>query len=594
MFQTTHKMRVPLEKEPHKSGKTHNEELVIKVEEEDILGASKESQSGEEEYFCETEGSSITQGQEYSKSFTQEECLTPSKESQSGENEYRETDGSSNSFNEIKSHFAEGEYITYICDIETCSESFARKEDLMLHKQSHYGEGRYFCTAEGCSMSFPQRGTLNRHLKIHSGERPFICDAEGCSKSFKIKISLKRHQKIHSDERAYVCDIEGCSKAYNTSGSLYQHKQTHSGKRPYICDIEACGKSFSQNETLKRHQKIHTGKKEYICAVETCSKPFTQKEHLLRHEMVHSGERPYICDSKGCTKTYTQKIGLIQHQKIHSGYRPYVCDFLRKKKKRGKIVTLVCSKSFTEMSYLNRHKRTVHRCEMPYSCDTCPKIFADYDSLRQHKYKCLQGEEDPLLILEMFEPQSNHQEEMEEKKEGVNDLFSHLPQGHQEEMAEEVDGDINDLFYHMPKYHEDLVTGLDSDWPLAWVKKEAESEKLRQIMTNSRESERHELFLDPQQQELRKCKSYTKLHKMANSKFTHLFGPEMEEDVMMFLEKEVFEKQILQSDTDESLKVMVAQGPHVVFNYVSLVLFPEVFTSWVKSCLLYTSPSPRD
>ena len=54
-------------------------------------------------------------------------------------------------------------------------------------------------------------------------------------------------------------------------------------------------------------------------------------------------------------------------------------------------------------------------------------------------------------------------------------------------------------------------------------------------------------------------------------------------NILQFLEKEVFENQINKVYTDERLKIMVSQGTHIAFNYSSLVLFPEVFTSWVRS-----------
>ena len=59
--------------------------------------------------------------------------------------------------------------------------------------------------------------------------------------------------------------------------------------------------------------------------------------------------------------------------------------------------------------------------------------------------------------------------------------------------------------------------------------------------------------------------------------------PEITRNILEILEKEVFEKQINKVYTDERLKTMVSWGTPVAFNYSSLVLFPEVFTSWVRS-----------
>ena len=92
--------------------------------------------------------------------------------------------------------------------------------------------------------------------------------------------------------------------------------------------------------------------------------------------------------------------------------------------------------------------------------------------------------------------------------------------------------------------------------------------------------------MDPKQQEMSNYITKPKLHKMANSSFTDIFARrkhEVDRCVIQFLQKDVFEKQVNKSDTDERLKMMMDQGTHIVFNYVSLVLFPEVFTSWVRS-----------
>ena len=88
----------------------------------------------------------------------------------------------------------------------------------------------------------------------------------------------------------------------------------------------------------------------------------------------------------------------------------------------------------------------------------------------------------------------------------------------------------------------------------------------------------------PSQHELRH--SIPKLQKMANSNFIELFAKnihEMDTTVMQFLKNGVFEIQLHKPETDKRLKKMAKEGGHITFNYVSLVLFPEVFTSWVRS-----------
>ena len=46
---------------------------------------------------------------------------------------------------------------------------------------------------------------------------------------------------------------------------------------------------------------------------------------------------------------------------------------------------LSCNKTFSSISALNKHKRTIHTDEKPFSCDICKLKFREKGNLVKHK-----------------------------------------------------------------------------------------------------------------------------------------------------------------------------------------------------------------
>jgi len=144
----------------------------------------------------------------------------------------------------------------------------------------------------------------------------------------------------------------------------------------------------------------------------------------------------------------------------------------------------------------------------------------------------------------------------------------------------EVEPNIEDL----NEEHRQLVAGLADSWPLEWVKRKSEKEKLKKILLMRKKSWRHEAFMDKKQHI---CRDFIpKLVRCSNSSFIDIFGKRkymIDRDVRITLLETVFNKMTKKKDFDPRLTKLLTQSKDYGRDYVTLVLFPEVFISWVDS-----------
>ncbi|XP_046404893.1 zinc finger protein 260-like [Ischnura elegans] len=238
-----------------------------------------------------------------------------------------------------------------------CTDSFAQKRDLTVHKLTHAGGKTYSCST--CRKPFTRRGHLDIHSRTHAVEKPFICKV--CSKSFSRKDILYAHVRKHPGERPYSCNV--CEKSFSIKSNLVRYVRTHTGKKPFSCDV--CEMSFSDKSTLVRHVRRHAGEKPFSC--DECEKSFLWKSDLVRHVRTHTGEKTFSC--RICEKSFTEKSNLKRHSRKHTGEKPFSCS--------------ECEKSFSDKSTLVRHVRT-HTGDKPYSCSICGKCFTRRCHLKSH------------------------------------------------------------------------------------------------------------------------------------------------------------------------------------------------------------------
>ena len=141
----------------------------------------------------------------------------------------------------------------------------------------------------------------------------------------------------------------------------------HEGKS-YPCHL--CNIKFTRKETLKNHvSKIHENLKpvkNYRCSQcdHVWSSPYLLKNHF---DAVHSGTKNFKCEI--CAKSFAILSYLTKHKStIHSKTRTE-CD--------------LCGIPVVE-EYLEQHKYLKHTARQKIECHICHKQFQSKDSLRNH------------------------------------------------------------------------------------------------------------------------------------------------------------------------------------------------------------------
>ncbi len=71
---------------------------------------------------------------------------------------------------------------------------------------------------------------------------------------------------------------------------------------------------------------------------------------LKRAEKEANDERPFACSHPGCDRRFRQKIHMNRHIRIHTKEQPFVCN--------------VCTRTFSQISSLERHMRVIHTALM--------------------------------------------------------------------------------------------------------------------------------------------------------------------------------------------------------------------------------------
>lgn len=126
-----------------------------------------------------------------------------------------------------------------------CGESFAEKDDLVLHAMSHNEKGPSNVSDRRCGYClavFDTRKELHVHITdTHDGQPLYRCSV--CEKTYEKWSNLDVHEATHRADKPYLCDL--CGKSFKHSNNLRGHKRTHldeATKKRHVCDV--CGSAF--------------------------------------------------------------------------------------------------------------------------------------------------------------------------------------------------------------------------------------------------------------------------------------------------------------------------------------------------------------
>ena len=245
-----------------------------------------------------------------------------------------------------------------------CTDTFHDLIDLGIHLNNEHDRqvGVYQCPA--CPTTCPCNTKLKVHIESAHLSKKVNCPE--CSKAISLH-SLRSHLKVHRD------------------------RETNKLEKPFKCDecdYSTHAKRYLQAHFSKCHKKDNY---QYLC--DECDKRFEFPSQLSNHkESKHEGLRPLVCEKCGKGFPKVAKSTFEQHVKGCGALK----DKTRKvwyKKADEVFQCSICDKNFPiECHYINHYKEA-HDCLPPsyedkdlISCDKCPKVFSNKQSLASHKY----------------------------------------------------------------------------------------------------------------------------------------------------------------------------------------------------------------
>ncbi|XP_033208144.1 zinc finger protein 726-like [Belonocnema kinseyi] len=245
----------------------------------------------------------------------------------------------------IKEEFTEIEHSNE--DILEIKEEVIEDQEITGQKQ-HKEYGSKWCTLyikENAHLSVSNKLPSHKEHTIQESEqepkKKYKC--EKCALSYTLKSNLYRHKKFECDVipqfRCKFCDKRFKQKCHMTTHVDQVHQKTHvdqvhqktSPKKSvlsYKCDI--CFRSYSWLVSLNRHKRSEHAavKPQFIC--DLCGYKSNRKSNLVKHMTSRHSQMlksRYKCDK--CSRSYTWLSALNRHKRTkHSAVKPqFICDY---------------------------------------------------------------------------------------------------------------------------------------------------------------------------------------------------------------------------------------------------------------------------
>jgi predicted nucleic acid binding AN1-type Zn finger protein len=159
-----------------------------------------------------------------------------------------------------------------------------------------------------------------------------------------------------------------------------------------MCD--ECDYKTNEKTNLNRHIKI-VHKKEMPFSCDHCPRRFSCKSNLQKHK-------------KRNTCGVIESIGDVNDNKNISDIKiertlEYLEQTLEIKKESNPLSKkYMCDECDYKTNYntdLNKHIKTIHKKEMPFSCDHCPKRFSSKGNLNQHNRRNTCRVKESIVII---------------------------------------------------------------------------------------------------------------------------------------------------------------------------------------------------
>lgn len=227
---------------------------------------------------------------------------------------------------------------------------------------------------ELCDKLYTTKGNLKLHIKIvHHGEKLlFPCSVATCEEKLSTRALRQEHlHKIHNIARE-IFSCTHCDVHFLNKSSLKDHINfTHQGVQ-FKCEL--CQKRFANLSNLTYHTKTHISiedrKEQWNRFCDLCCEVFEYKSQLEYHMNLKHRLLRLHCSVPQCEASFSTQKMINRHIKtVHSENRPFSCD--------------KCLSTFKSKSALTQHNNA-HATDKAFHCSQCSSAFVSQDRLNQH------------------------------------------------------------------------------------------------------------------------------------------------------------------------------------------------------------------